>query len=68
MSQGDLVPVDPPAILNAAWLVRINMLGSLGARVGADVNLDAGYSRVCGVLDELVLKSIEISEHLREHL
>lgn len=61
-----LVPVDVPAILNAAWLVRLSAMATLAEKVRADIEIDADYSRVCAVLDGLVLKSIEISEHLQE--
>lgn len=55
----------PSEMLNAGWLVKLEGLESLAAILRADPNEWDELARVANVLDELVLKSIEISEYRR---
>jgi len=59
-------PMDTATILNAAWLVKIRDLERLATEVGVDSAILRGSNEVNRVLDELTLKSIEISEYLRQ--
>jgi hypothetical protein len=59
-------PTPITVILNAAWLVKIQHLGDLASVVATSISTTEGIGEVSYVLDQLVTKSIEIANHLKE--
>lgn len=58
---GRLVPTGNRAILNAAWVAKLKALPSLAEELGFSAMDSDAYVRTCHVLDELVLKSMEVA-------
>lgn len=60
---GTVEPVPLEVILNAGWLVKLDFMGELAGVVAQDLDSLDGLVRVSRTLDNLVLKSIEISSY-----
>jgi hypothetical protein len=59
--QGDVTPISIEAILNAAWMVRLDYTEALADEIGVDAETFEGLVDLSSVIDGLTLKSIEIS-------
>lgn len=62
-----VMPADVRYLMNAGWLTKLSHLGSVGSMVEADVADVRELGRAAQVVDDLLLKSIEIAEYRRSH-
>lgn len=63
LGDGTVEPVPLEVILNAGWLVKLDHMESLATIVAQNLETLDGLIRVSRTLDDLVLKSVEISSY-----
>lgn len=63
LGDGTVEPVPLEVILNAGWLVKLDCMETLAKVVAQDLDTLDGLIRVSQTLDDLVLKSVEISSY-----
>lgn len=63
LGDGTVEPVPLNVILNAGWLVKLDHMEPLAKVVAQDLDTLDGLIRVSRTLDDLVLKSVEISSY-----